>query len=525
MPLNKFLPVLLFCFETLATQAQTLSYTHHLCLDQTLLYEDISQAGHYYYVPDTAQITLDATGAPQISNNRFIMDERAFNPGAIFQVMLNFAFSQEKLKALEYQLQQKQPGAHIVGAVPFQLSQGISPTFSHEQHSSFEFFPPAAGVLQIALPKSGALLAQSKGFSFESVLNGFYSVSFEGYVEVPSHLMQFLLSADSSTQLLSLLQSYLSNKTLSLYSKNGQEIPVFDREIQVFAVFLTQQLLNQAINPANLEKGKNYRIEIAGAKLEFPLGYHVRSTLPATEAFKKSQVNLSKDGFDFRSIRILKDFDFEDILPNVNAYRADLQLIAGPLGQRKVLIVDDLIEEIGPSRQGLSLEYTRLDERIRNVDDYTFSIKSSVNVDKNFRVVNASPWSIGSWQGIALVAVFNVFSIEVEYDTADLRQFLGARVEYFEAIKKENVTTPIGNQSETYTLGQSLGDVIMNSEQPLVQKYLLSPKKKESAYFYKVTWFLKSSSALQNNSNPIIETLPKLEINSSYQYLIAPKFK
>ena len=525
MRLNKFLPVLLFCFVTLVTHAQTLSYAHHLRLDQTLLYEDIYQPGHYYYVPDTAQIALDARGAPQISNNRFVMDERAFNPGAIFQVMLNFALPQEKIRTLERLLQQKHPGARIVGAVPFQLSQGNSPAFSHEQHSSFEFFPPAAGVLQIALPKSGALLAQSKGFSFESVLNGSYSVSFEGYVEVPSHLLQFILSADSNAQLLSLLQSYLSNKTLNLYSKNGQETPVFDREIQVFAVFLTQQLLNQAINPANLEKGKNYRIEIAGAKLELPLGYHVRSTLPATEALKKSQVNLSKDGFDFRTIRILEDLDFEDILPNVNTYRADLQLVTGPLEKRKVCIIDDLIEEIKRNRQGLFLEYLRLDKPIRNVDDYTFSIKSSVNVDKNSKVVNASSWSIGSWQGIALVPVFKVFSIEVEYDTADLQQFLGARVEFFDAIKKENVTTTMGNQSDSYTLGQSLGDVILNTEQALIRKKLLCPKKDESVYFYKVTWFLRPSAMLQNNLPPIIETLPELKVNDDYLYLMAPKFK
>ena len=144
----KYVYLSLLFFAPLQLWAQTFSYAQRLLLGQILLYEDTKQPNHYYYLPDTARIALDAAGASPFTLDRFLLKDSINQPGstgAILQMVLDFALPPEKIQALEQQLQQKQPGAHIAGAVPFQLSQGSSPAFSHEQLLAFEFFPPAAG--------------------------------------------------------------------------------------------------------------------------------------------------------------------------------------------------------------------------------------------------------------------------------------------------------------------------------------------------------------------------------------------
>ena len=522
MRLNKFLPVLLFCFVTLVTHAQTLSYAHHLRLDQTLLYEDISQPGHYYYLPDTAQIALDARGASPFTLDRFLLKDSINKPGstgAILQMVLDFALPPEKIQALEQQLQQKQPGAHIAGAVPFQLSQGSSPAFSHEQLLAFDFFPPAAGILQIALPKSDAVLAQSKTFNFESIFACTYSVIFEGYAEIQQDSLNVLFRTASTAEQFSLLQFYLRTKILNLYTPTGQKIMLHEYEIFAAARYLAEQFqhfLPTMYAPVPHAISTSPQNNIITLKLKrgtwlHKRQYHIKTPNQEKSALKMSGIVLPDSKFNTRKVYFSKD-GFNDSLNQIppSLYNLDLKVAIGKRGQSLIYVKDSILFSLN-KQNDYTIEYPYFhDPGASPLDglNFRYFLKHYFTLGQFNALIKETQgtnlWKTQNFMGVNIVPQFKMEDVYIEFDHLERKDqgIQGLRVEFYHAKNKATISSGAANFTEIdsdYEPGVYLGEAVLDlSNQEAFEKKLIFPINETSCFFYKVSWFLNASAPRPN---------------------------
>lgn len=518
----KYVYLSLLFFAPLQLWAQTFSYAQRLILDQIVFYEDTEQPNHYYYLPNTERIALDSTGVPPLTLDRFFFKDSINKPGssgAILQMVLDFALPPEKIQALERQMQQKRPGARILGAVPFQLSQGMSPVFSHEQRLFFEFFPPASGVLQIAMPKSDALLAQSKSFVFESILSFTYSVIFEGYAEIQKDSLAVFFHTASTDKQFKLLQFFLCGQTLNLYTVRGQKIILHEDEISAVARYLVeqfQQMLPAVYASPTHTITENQQNNIMTLKLKrdnwsHQLQYHIKAPNQKKSALRMSGIALPDSKFNTRKIYIFKDGFFEaltQIPPNL--YNVDLKLAIGKRGQSPIYVKDSILYDLKKQNDYI-LEYPYFyDPSASPLDrlSYRYFFKHYFTLGQFNALIKeaqgANLWETQDFMAINIAPQFKTADVYIEFDHLERKSqgIQGLRVEFYHAKNKFTTSPGAANSSELesdYEPGVYLGEAVLDlSSSELFQKRLIFPAHESNWFFYKISWFLTASAPQPN---------------------------
>lgn len=529
---NTFLQALLFCLVPLATQAQNFSFAHRLWLNQTLLYEDTSQPGHYYYVPDSVQIALDSNGTSQLALNYFSLKDsinRFGTAGAILQIVLDFSMPSEKILALEQQLQQKQTGARIVGAIPFQVSQGIRPTFNHEQQFSFEFFPPASGILQVAMQKTDALLTQTKSVVFESIISFTYSVVFEGYAQIPKDSLDVFFKAASSSEQSTLLQFFLRSQTLNLFTTSGQKIILHESEIIAIARHLAAQF-QQSVPAiyaqyamAAISQNKTMELKLKSGNWSLQHQYHVKAPNQGKSTLKKSLMVLPDSKFYTRKVHFLKDgFESLNQIPP-NLYNIDLKVSIGKRGKGPIYLKDSLLYDLKNSNTYI-IEYPYFHDPNATILDglnYRYFLKHYFTLGQfnalTKETQGANLWETQNFMAINIVPQFKTENVYIEFDHLERKNqgIQGLRIEFYLAKNKSTIPAKKGTFSELnadYDPGIYLGDAVLDlSISETFEKKLIFPINEAYCFFYKINWLLGATAPL---SSKVLESNLHFSCNS-----------
>ena len=390
-----------------------------------------------------------------------------------------------------------------------------------------------------------------------------YEIQFGGYAEIQADTLKMLLQVDSDSAKSTITKRWLRQKMLRLFSDKGEEITLLEWEIAPVANYFTKNLGNLpatfllAGNDEDfvfdsisiISRNRICKVWASKASLIFPAAY--LNLKKQREEIKSGAYNLYASKFSIREVNVILDLDLEEIIDKVKSYHVDFKMTTGTLEHRYIYTVDSLVEKAiwaGP-RQKVQYPMSKsLSKKMKYQDKYSCYIKHNATIDKFNSVVNESKWDDRArWMAITVASAFKPISMRVEGDLDEMRVngFKGARVEFFEAKKKDNKKKSIRTTSDStfqnpsnslsiknekedeYEIGQYLGDILfMVSERTgFVEKNIFSPRKDEYVFYHKITWFLNPSVTNPHGLSKIIETSPELKINTDYLYLILPKLK
>ncbi|MEO6038755.1 MAG: hypothetical protein ABIQ93_10100 [Saprospiraceae bacterium] len=552
--------VMACCLPT--TQAQSLALERRMVVEDQLLFEDSNKPGRFYYVPASGIVAKNQQGQRSISLDKYVSSEEHGPKGGIIQFQVDFSWSKEKLLAIEQQLRQRRPGASIAGAMPLQVFGEYAERYEQEAEKpvfTFEFFPPASALVTLNLSRIRAKLTQEAGYLDIGPINCAYGFPFDGYAEIQADTLRMLIGGDSTFGRPELFGRWLEQKTLRLFSSTGTEIELLARERLPIAEFFSKQLKSLPATLYGATKGTTYlsdsisiisdngisKIKIAGSKLLFPVINRLNERTGEKNNVKTSASILPDYKFSTRQITLVLDGLWQSDSNALNAYEIDLKIITGEIGQRSVYVADKILENLKKGDDiNIVYPYFRIptENRKRQLE-YSYFLNHYFTFDKFNSISkvlqgdqNSINWEKRDYAAIIIVPVFISTKMQIDFDSAAIRNhdIQGARIEFFEAKKKQNPVLKIPGSNDTtvipqtpkansYEKGAYLGDIATDfTNQLFIEKDLLRPFDSEGAFFYKVTWFLGSPVAAPGHLNGVIQTDPQY-CDFNYIYLELPK--